>query len=56
MYGAGRIEPVLDTLMTEPPSSATMRGPTRAVRRNGPFRLIPTTLSHIASATSARSA
>jgi len=55
MKGAGRIDPVLDTLMTEPPPSATMRGATSAVSRKGPFRLRPTTLSHMASPTSARS-
>ena len=55
MKGAGRMDPVLDTLMTDPPPVSTMRGPTSAVRRNGPLRLRPTTFSHMVSVTSPRS-
>ena len=55
MKGAGRMDPVLETLMIEPPPAATIRVPTSAVRRNGPFRLRPTTFSHMVSVTSDRS-
>ena len=39
MSPLGRTAPVLETLMIEPPSPATMRSPTRADSRNGPLRL-----------------
>ena len=52
MSGAGRREPVLETLMMDPPyGPAAMRVPTNAVRRNGPLRLTPITLSHSSSVT-----
>ena len=35
----GRTAPVLDTLMIEPPPASTIRSPTSAASRNGPFRL-----------------
>jgi hypothetical protein len=54
MSALGRIDPVLLTITTEPPPAATMRSPTSAVRRKGPFRLTPTTLSHSSSVTPAR--
>ena len=41
MNGAGRIEPVLDTLMIEPPPSATIRGPTRAREPERPLQVEP---------------
>src|SRR5258708_15243591 len=51
--GVGRIAAMLLTLMIDPPSPAAMRVPTLAIRRNGPLRLTPSTLSHSASLTSA---
>ena len=52
MVPLGRMDPVLLTMMIEPPSPSIMRFPTSAVRRKGPFRLTPITLSHSASVTS----
>ena len=51
MSAVGRAAPVLDTLMIEPPSPATMRSPTSADSRNGPLRLTATTLSKSSSVT-----
>ena len=48
----GRMAPVLETLMIEPPPAATIRSPTSAARRNGPLRLTPITLSNRSSVTS----
>ena len=39
MSRVGRTAPVLETLMIEPPPAATIRSPTSAASRNGPFRL-----------------
>ncbi len=55
MSGAGRREPVVDTLMMDPPLPAAMRVPTSVVRRKGPFRFTPITLSHSSSVTEVRS-
>ena len=55
MSGAGRMEPVVDTLMMDPPSPAAIRVPTSVVRRKGPLRLTPITLSHSSSVTAVRS-
>ncbi len=56
MSGAGRSEPVLETLMMDPPyGPAAILVPTSAVSRNGPFRLTPSTLSHSSSLTAVRS-
>src|SRR5439155_14879061 len=52
MSRVGRTAPVLLTLMIEPPPSATIRSPTSADSRNGPFRLTAITLSKSSSVTS----
>src|ERR1700712_1837626 len=47
--GCGIRAPDDDTLMTEPPPAATIRGPISEVSRNGPLRFPPTTLSNSSS-------
>ena len=41
-------------MMIDPPAPSAMRMPTTEVRRNGPFRLTPMTLSKRSSLTSSR--
>ena len=52
MSRVGRTAPVLETLMIEPPPASTIRSPTSAASRNGPFRLTAITLSKSSSVTS----
>lgn len=52
MSGVGRSEPAVLTLMIEPRPAATMRSPTNADNRKGPFRLRLTTASNSFSVTS----
>ena len=49
--GVGRLAAPLLMLMIDPPFPCAMRLPMSAVRRKGPFRFTPSTLSHSSSLT-----
>ena len=55
MSFVGRTAPVELTLMIDPPPASSIRSPTSAASRNGPFRLTPMTLSKSSSVTSVSS-
>ena len=52
--GSGRIAAIEETLMIAPPSPAAIFVPTSAASRNGPLRLIASTLSKSASSMASR--